>query len=411
MILKLYPTIYQQKILNEFIHTSRYVYNKTVEEVKNGHRVNFQDLRDKLVTVDTKKHHEEYKVLKREIETLRELKSKSEDKDIIKNKNTELRNLLKTFDFSKNSNVKNWESFTPKDIRSNAVKRFTDAQKTAMVNIERGNIKYFEMKFKKKSDPKQTVELSPKNIKMVKGVIRIAPRTFGKECVLRIGKRNKKKHRNLTIDNNVDIVKNKNGYYLHVVTSTVVKNQEYPENIRVCGVDPGVRTLATVYSLSTGVVTEYQHGKDILRALNKKIDSLKNCRKKQFSKVENRKENLVKNLHCDFINHLLENNDVVFFGDINSHAIVKNSDNKYTNRDTNDLKFYQLKQRLLFKASLLGKRVTLTPEPNTTKGCSSCGTLNHHVGKSKIFRCPCCQLVTGRDENASKNIGMRGLLS
>jgi putative transposase len=99
----------------------------------------------------------------------------------------------------------------------------------------------------------------------------------------------------------------------------------------------------------------------------------KRRRKKHFNKIEKRKEDLVNNLHWDFINHLLKNNDVVYYGDIKSHDIVKNGKNKVLNQAFNDLKFYQLKQRLLYKAYIYGKKVIVVPEQYTTKTCSCCG--------------------------------------
>jgi predicted RNA-binding Zn-ribbon protein involved in translation (DUF1610 family) len=40
----------------------------------------------------------------------------------------------------------------------------------------------------------------------------------------------------------------------------------------------------------------------------------------------------------------------------------------------------------------------------TTKTCSSCGHVNHHVGAHSVFCCPHCGLVADRDTQAAKNI-------
>ena len=45
----------------------------------------------------------------------------------------------------------------------------------------------------------------------------------------------------------------------------------------------------------------------------------------------------------------------------------------------------------------------------TTKTCSSCGHVNHHVGAHSVFCCPCCGLVADRDAQAAKNILGHGL--
>jgi len=94
----------------------------------------------------------------------------------------------------------------------------------------------------------------------------------------------------------------------------------------------------------------------------------------------------------------------VYWGDIKSHGIVKDGKNKFLNLAFNDLKFYQLKQRLLYKAYVYGKKVFMVPEHYTTKTCSCCGTINNNVGSKEVFACGNCKMVTGRDMNASKNM-------
>ena len=49
----------QRKIIDNWINTSNYVYNKTLEKINNGHVIN--SLRDLLVTDYTKKNSKEYK--------------------------------------------------------------------------------------------------------------------------------------------------------------------------------------------------------------------------------------------------------------------------------------------------------------------------------------------------------------
>ena len=49
---------------------------------------------------------------------------------------------------------------------------------------------------------------------------------------------------------------------------------------------------------------------------------------------------------------MIKCNDVVLYGDIKSHNIVKNGKNKKLNRNFNDMKFYTFKQRLMYKIEL-----------------------------------------------------------
>jgi putative transposase len=421
---KVFPTLRQKQVLDEFFDTSRYVYNRTLQFIKNGHKVNFQNLRDILVTENTKKNLQEYKQFDSAIETLRKQKSTVGDKDTIqqldqqiKEVQTKRRNKMKDYASTKNPLISRFEIQTPKDIRSNAVASCCNAHKAAFTNLRNGNIKFFNMKYKKKTDVHQCIELTPKIISIVQGKIKIVPNTLGNECYLKTTASNKKKLQNVKITNNVDITRHNNQYYVHLLVGV---NIETAALNNIAGIDLGLRTFATVHTHqatnTTTMVTEYVHRKDILKKFNVKMDMLKSTkkkhiRKKQLSKIDKGKKNLVDRLHWDFINDILQHNDVVYLGDIKSHDIVKGGKNKTLNRCFNDLKFYKLKQRLLYKASLCGKKVFMVPEHYTTKTCSSCGVLDNNVGSKEIFDCEHCRLTTGRDINASKNIKMKGMLS
>ena len=225
-----------------------------------------------------------------------------------------------------------------------------------------------------------------------------------------------------------------------------------------CGIDPGVRTFMNVFS-NNGFY-EYQHDKAIIKKINNKIDQLKkpkiynsnerlihkikkltekltnynkenkdklvgrlsgyesqlraykskknirNHRKRIISKYEIKKSNLIDELHYKTINDLLKNNDYIFYGDIKSHGIVKHKKNNILNRNTNDLKFYKFKQRLIDKAKEKNKVIYLVNESFTTKTCSACGNVNNFVGSSEIYKCKnkSCNIHIGRDINAAKNI-------
>lgn len=416
--IKIYPTKNQKKILDRFIDTSRYVYNRTLEYINNGYKINPQNLRDLLVTENTKKNLEEYKAFDEPINELKKLKSSSSEEEKkklelqIKELQKKRRNEMKKFDFSKNPLISQFEIETPKDIRDCAVERCCNAFTTGYANLRNGNIKFFKMKFKKKTEKKQTIELTPKLISVKNGKIKMTKKFFKDDCFFEVDKHNIRRIKDLKIKNNVDITRSDNEYYLNICVETTPKKSNLDT---VAGVDLGIRTFATVHSsnATTQVVTEYDQGSNLLFKLNKKLKILKNLRrirKKQLSKIDKKKCDVVDRIHWDFINDLLLHNDVVYIGDIKSHDIVKNGKNRYINRGFNDLKFYKLKQRLLYKASVAGKKVIYVPEHNTTKTCSSCGIINNEVGASKIFECFSCGLVTGRDINASKNIKMKGIL-
>ena len=138
-------------------------------------------------------------------------------------------------------------------------------------------------------------------------------------------------------------------------------------------------------------------------------------RKKQINKVEKKKVDITNELHWDVISYLLKTQDVIFFGDIKSHNIVKKSYNKTLNRSFNDLKFYKFKQRLLYKCILNNKKVFFINESYTSQGCSTCGNLWRDIKDSKVYTCKNVLCKTkektfDRDFNAAKNMLLKGLL-
>ena len=89
-------------------------------------------------------------------------------------------------------------------------------------------------------------------------------------------------------------------------------------------------------------------------------------KRKGICKCERKKENIVDELHWKTINDIISSNDVIFYGDIKSHNIVKKGKNKSLNRNFNDLKFYVFSERLLYKSSLNSKMVININEAFTT---------------------------------------------
>lgn len=410
IVIQIFPKESQKKKLNEFIDTCRYVYNKTVESIHNGHKINERTLKDKLVTYESQKGSDFYVYY---TEKLRIMKKNGENEESIRLVNEEFRNAKKTTSKTINANIKTWELETPKDLRDCSVTRVTDAYKSGFKNLERGNIKHFRLSFKKKTDPKQTIEFTEKTMKIRNGIVRILPESFN-DCVFRISKRNMKKHSKLKNNHNVDMVREDGKYFLHIPID--IEIQETTRNpLRVSGIDMGIRSFSTIcsYSDKESSVTEYCHNRDTLKRLNGKLDIMKSLRKRRvyLRKIEKRKKHLVNQLHWEFINDVMRNNDVLYYGDIKSHDIVKDGPNHSLNREFNDLKFHKLKLRLKYKASLLGVVFVEVPEPFTTKTCSSCGAIHETIGSNKVFECPSCKKCLDRDHNSGKNMILKGVFS
>lgn len=418
--IQIYPTQTQRQHLENIFDVHRYVYNRTLEYIKErGHDPNFYDLRDMLATENTKQPYRintYYDMVKTKLVTKLKQAGDIQQREIINSQIRELddslKSELKNLPYIKNPLIRDFELSVSNEIRSNAVKSVCDAHKTGFSNLAAGNIKYFNMKYKKRNESRKCAELASTDINICKGCVKLCPGRLKRDAFIKIGKRNASKYRDLQIKNNCDLVKRNNKYYVYV-SIPLSRPALKKDPVSFCGVDPGVRTFATVYG-SDGV-SEYQHKRTLLQKLNNKMDFLK-CRsertkKRCYTKLEACKRHYVDALHWKTINSLVNAYDVIFYGDIKSHGIVRNNKNRTLNRNMNDLKFHIFKQRLLYKSCTRGKKCVLVHESLTTQGCSACGNLNKRVGDAEIYIC-CnsqCRKVFGRDTNAAKNILMKGL--
>jgi len=431
------PTKHQRLIIDEWINTSRYVYNKTIDLINKGHTINHFELRDKLVTENTKKNNNKYKDFISELANLTKnkkilndqlKKSKHDNKlyieisekiklqdkliTIKKQSRTQMSKVLKS---EKNQNINNWELNTPKAVRDGAVNDVCKAYKTGFANLKLGNIKFFKLHFKKKSNPDKCVCVPKCLLKNKNGTIHLAKDFFKENCKIKMGSKNLKKYKDLKIEHDTRIVKQKDEYWLIVPIS--VETHPKQKCINYCGIDPGVRTFMTVFGNID--CTEYQHNIKELQFLNNKLAHLKAQRKlkhrkrilkRKLNRIETNKSNLINELHWKVIGDLLKNNDIIFYGDIKSHSIVKGNKNKNLNRDACDLKFYKFKERLIFKAYEKNKKVVMVNEAYTSQTCCFCGSM-YKPKCSKIYECKKCNKTVDRDINASKNILMKGLLT
>ena len=435
--IKMKPSKQQRVILDEWINTSNYVYNKTVETIyKKKQPANFQSLRDLLVTANTKKHNLEYitisnkikqlgsekyilkktllKIAKTDLPRSRELIQEIIEKESsIKAENAFLRSTAKSLSSQKNDGIHEWELKTPKEVRAGSVNDVCKAIKTGISNLKAGNIKYFRLGFRKRKENYKSAVIPKNFLKNNYGTIQIAPEFFKENCKFKMGKKTIKKHKMLEINYDSRIVKQMNEYWLIVPIS--VKIQEKTAPVNYCGIDPGSRTFMT--SFGNEGCMEYKHNDSKLKIMDAKIKTLKNKPKKTYNrvskskiiKIERKKEYLINEIHWKTINHLLKTNDFIFYGNIKSHGIVKNGKNRNLNTSMNNLKFYKFKERLLFKAVERNKQVFLVNEAYTTQTCSNCGS-NNKPGCSSVYSCRNCKKKVGRDVNAAKNILMKGII-
>ena len=417
--------VYQQKIINEWINTSNYVYNKTLEKIKSGLSPNWMDLRDLLVISKTKKTSNEYMSFDKEIKNLKQKYKDTNNKELkeaINKIQQDRRDAVKKIKYTKNDTLNDWELNTPKEVRTSAVKEVCSAYKTGFTLLKTGKIKHFNLEYRKKIKNNKCVNI-PKNYISLENInnntyVKMAPsflndkNDINNNSLFLIGKKTIKKNKNIEIDHDCKIIKQNNKWWLLIPIT--VNTDEKKKAVNYCGVDPGIRTFLTTFGNKDS--NEYNYRKILLDKLNKEIILIKNktgrnkrIRKKSLTKIEQNKSNIINDLHWKSINDLLTKNDIIFYGDIKSHDIVGKSKNKHLNRSFNDMKFYKFKERLQYKALEKNKLVVCVNEAYTSQSCSFCGSINK-PGTSKVYNCLNCMKKIDRDINAAKNILMKGLI-
>ena len=418
--MRLLPNADQKIILNRWLRASNHVYNKASRCVKQN-KFQSTDTRlmcDYLVTVTTRKTHEDYSNLQDKIKLAKESNNLDEVKHI--------RKLIQELPQTKNTNVPKWEAETPKEIRSNAVRDLSKAYKTAFENLKRGNIRKFSVGFRHFNAKRQTMLLQ-KNMVNVnkKNHLVITSNILKHNSGFKLGKRARKDIETIQSGSVSDcrISKVYNHYFV-IFTVTETPPEKKADNlVRVCGIDPGVRTFMT--SFGTSGCVEYKQDRSVLRKTNDKLAALrrkfigplqegvkrKRTRRRNMAKYEKRIRHLVDEIHWKTVKDIVRSNDVIFCGDIKSASLLMKTDcPKSVKQEIKDLRFFSFKQRLLYKAAAHSKLAFLVDESYTTQSCTYCGTLTQ-IGSAEVYTCSGCNCSYPRDQGSARNILMKGVVT
>ena len=223
-----------------------------------------------------------------------------------------------------------------------------------------------------------------------------------------------------------------NDYFLCIPNAIEVENQDLITNnhseeniiplLRVCALDPGVRTFQTMYDPSS--ITQVGDG-DMIRIVrmgveqdrliskhnNKETRSRRRCHlKRAVRRLRTRVQNIVNEVHKQLVKHLAKTYDLIMIPSFEVSQMVRKQDRKIhstTARQMITWAHYRFRERLIHKCRQYGSKVAVVNEAFTSKTCSCCGSLNNKLGSSKVFKCPTCGVVMDRDANGAKNIFLR----
>lgn len=313
-----------------------------------------------------------------------------------------------------------WLLDTGYDIRDDAISEFLAAMKGNFTKLKKKTQKFFKMNFKsKKHQRSETFYVRHRWIEQRENIVvlnlpkmspitlwsgKLAPISILMDC---------KFQRTWTGE-----------YYLCVPHAYGVENQDSDVNaLKVCSLDPGVRTFQTVFDASDSCAYEVAP-RDIqkvvrlcigLDKLASKRDTAPNAKlrynyKRAFRRLAKRIRNLVNEVHKQLAKFLAVNYDLVIIPKFETARMIRKGERKIHSASVRQMTtwaHYRFRQRLLFKSLQYSCRVAVVDESWTSKTCSSCGYINHALGANKTYACPQCQSIMDRDVNGAKNIFLK----
>jgi putative transposase len=185
--------------------------------------------------------------------------------------------------------------------------------------------------------------------------------------------------------------------------------------ISVCGVDLGIKTLAT---LSTGKTfpnpQPYRQSQQRLarlqKAASRKVVGSKNRHKAQLkvAKLQARTANIRKDTLNKLTTHLAKNHSQVVIEDLNVSGLMANH---CLAKSIADLGMYEFRRQLTYKCELyVTELIVVDRFFPSSKTCSGCGHIQSMPLDERVFCCEKCAHSIDRDLNAALNLEKQALV-
>jgi putative transposase len=184
--------------------------------------------------------------------------------------------------------------------------------------------------------------------------------------------------------------------------------------VDVCGVDLGIKTLAT---LSTGQTfanpQPYRQAQARLarlqKAASRKVKGSRNRHKANMkvAKQHARTANIRKDTLNKLTTHLAKNHSQVVIEDLNVSGLMANH---CLAKSIADLGMYEFRRQLTYKCDLYGSELIVVNRffPSS-KTCSCCGNIQDMPLQERVFNCEKCAVEIDRDLNAAINLRRQAL--
>lgn len=300
-------------------------------------------------------------------------------------------------------------------ISRGSAKKLSQNLNSAISNFKNGNINHFDMKFKSKKKPVESMLFEDKSYPVFINNIK------SRYCFT--NKNNKKTtttfsnivKQNQDKEKGCEIVYEKatDRYFLHYPVEVDFFPEEDRRNDnqvkyiykgkRLISLDPGIRKFMVGYD-PAGTTVFFGQGSN-----NQLIELLLEVDKNPSALLWKKIKDMVNELHWKTISFLVENYDVILLPDFRVSQMIKSKKlTRMTKRLMCMYSFYSFRQKLTWKCSLYNKKLFIVDESFTSKTCGNCGLLND-VGGNEVYECVSCKLVCDRDVSGARNILIKNL--
>jgi putative transposase len=308
-----------------------------------------------------------------------------------------------------------WVLETPYDIRDEAMNDLLKGYSSSFA----GN-KKFNMKFRSKKDPQQSIAVLSKHWGKSRGEYAFLHKIKSAELL----------PKKLEYDSRL-VVNRLGEFYICIPQPLEIRTENQgptQSEDAVIALDPGVRTFMTGYDPS-GYAIEWGKN-DINRIyrlchtydkIQSKHDSLHGKVHKQkryklrkvMRRIHKKIRCLIDDCHHKFSRWLCQNYHIILLPEFKTQGMVRRGKRRIRSKTARMMltwSHFRFRQFLLHKVrEHPWCQVIICTEEYTSKTCGHCGHIHQKLGGSKVFCCPNCKSELDRDINGARNILLRYL--
>ena len=323
-----------------------------------------------------------------------------------------------------------WVKVSPYEVRDGALRDFVKAVESNLAKKQENPKHHFDMKFRSKKINSLSIYVKDKAYKagtiyhtIFAGNMKINSEISQGFVAGKVKPFKASADFPERSDHDVRLVRKATGKF-YMCFSQKTNEKKYNMRHVAIALDPGVRTFMTGFTTEGEVyefgVNDINIVHKLLRTIDKtksllfKVNSKKRYNmKKAMVRTQEKIDGLINELQKKTVRFLADNFDTVLLPKFNVKQMIqrirKNKRRKIS-RDTarrmQALCHYKFRVHL---QNVMGKRVQMCYEHDTSRTCTSCGIMNLNLGSNKTFTCPHCSKVCDRDIAAARNILLKNL--